>query len=300
MKGWWSEEKLARKASSLSFYTAFSLAPIVLLLMLLFGLIVDTETLRAQLLAQASGLLGEEGGKLIEGMLQQADEPRAGWSAAFGVIAAAIGATTVFAELKDSLDDLLAKQAPENVTLWQTIRARVLSFGIVLTLGFLLLVTLLANAVLAVLSGGLSRFIGVEGVWIGRLIGTVIGLAGSFVLFYAIYRLLPERKLTRNALLVGAVASTILFAIGRIGIGLYLGHTDAISAFGAAGSLAVVLIWVYYSAIAFFVGALVARYVEEGHRGAKPDDATPKDDDARAAERGVRPEQEEEALVAAS
>jgi membrane protein len=300
VKGWWSEEKLARKASSLSFYTAFSLAPIVLLLMLLFGLIVDTETLRAQLLAQASALLGEEGGKLIEGMLQQADEPRAGWSAAFGAIAAAVGATTVFAELKDSLDDLLAKQAPENVTLWQTIRARVLSFGIVLTLGFLLLVTLLANAVLALLSGGLSRFIGVEGVWIGRLIGAVISLAGSFVLFYAIYRLLPARKLTRNALLVGAVASTILFAIGRIAIGFYLGHTDAIAAFGAAGSLAVVLIWVYYSAIAFFVGALVARYVEEGQRVAKSGDATPKDGDARATGREGRPEQEEEALVAAS
>jgi membrane protein len=244
----------------------------VLLLMLLFGFVVDTETLRTQLMSQASGLLGEEGGKLIEGMLTQADERKAGWSAAFGFIAAFIGATTVFAELKDSLDDLLAKQAPENQTLWQTIRARFLSFGIVLSLGFLLLVTLLANAVLAALSGGLTRWFGVEAVWVGRLIGAVISFAGTFALFYAIYRLLPERKLTKTAILIGAVASAILFAIGRIGIGLYLGHTDAIAAFGAAGSLAVVLIWVYYSALAFFIGALVARYVEERQEGKQPPD----------------------------
>ena len=256
--------------------------------MLVFGFLVDTETLRTQLQSQSSALLGEEGGKLIEGMLSRADEPRAGWSAVFGILAAIVGATTVFAELKDSLDDLLAKQAPPNLTLWQTIRARLLSFGIVLSLGFLLLVTLLANAVLAALSGGLTRWFGVEAVWIGRLIGAVITFVGTFALFYAIYRLLPERKLTKTALMIGAVASTILFALGRIGIGLYLGHTEAIAAFGAAGSLAVVLIWVYYSALALFVGALVGRYVEEGQAGKRPA-ADASADDTRERETEAKP-----------
>lgn len=261
---WWSEEYVTRKAAALSFYTAFSLAPIVLLLMLLFGLIVDTQTLQTQLLSQATLLLGEQGGALIEGMLEQANSPKRGWSAVFGALAAVIGATTVFAELKGTLDDLLAKQAPQNMTLWQTIRARILSFGIVMSLGFLLLVTLLANAILAAMSGTLTRYFDAEAVWIGRLIAAVITFLGTFGLFYLIYRLLPERKLSRTALLVGTVASTILFSIGRIGLGFYLGRSDAVAAFGAAGSLAVVLIWVYYSALAFFVGALVARYVEEG------------------------------------
>ena len=259
------------KAASLSFYTAFSLAPMVLLLMVVFGFLIDTKTLQDQLLAQSTALLGDEGGKLIGGMLEQSQNSRSGGSAAFGILAAAFGATTVFAQLKDSLDDLLAKQPPPNLTLWQTIRARLLSFGIVISLGFLLLVTLLANAVLAALSGFLTRFFDDEAVWIGRLIGAVITFVGTFGLFYAIYRLLPERKLTKTALLIGAVASTILFAVGRIAIGFYLGHTDAVAAFGAAGSLAVVLIWVYYSAVAFFVGALIARYVEETQgKSAKP------------------------------
>jgi len=284
----------------------------VLLLVLLFGFVIDTETLRAQLIAQATGLVGEEGGKLAETMLQRANDSKSGWSAAFGFIAAFIGATTVFAELKESLDDLLAQRPPEHRGLWGTIRARILSFGIVLTLGFLLLVTLLANAVLTMLSGALSQWFGVESVWIGRLIGAVISFAGSFILFYAIYRLLPERKLTKTSILIGAVASTILFAIGRIGIGLYLGHTNAIAAFGAAGSLAVVLIWVYYSALAFFLGALIARYIEEGPRRA-PGEGKPgtpvaqdkahrdADDEAQADQRPAAPrgpEAEREAAAA--
>ena len=237
--------------------------------MLVFGFVVDTRALTNQLISQAGALLGEQGGTLVEGMLKQAQEPARGWSAVFGVLAAAFGATTAFTELKGSLDDLLAKHAP-TLTFWQTFRARLLSFGIIVTLGFLLLVTLLANAILAAMSGVLTTYFAVEAVWISRAIGAAITFAGTFALFYAIYRLLPERKLTRTALLIGAVASTMLFSIGRIGIGIYLGHTDAVAAFGAAGSLAVVLIWVYYSTLAFFAGALVARYVEEGSRRAPP------------------------------
>ena len=132
-------------------------------------------------------------------MLEQANSPQRGWSAVFGVLAAAFGATTVFAELKGSLDDLLAKQAPENTTIWQTIRARVLSFGIVMSLGFLLLVTLLANAVLAAMSGLLTRYFDDEAVWIGRFVAAAVTFLGTFGLFYVIYRVLPERKLHRHA-----------------------------------------------------------------------------------------------------
>lgn len=233
--------------------------------MLLFGLIVDTQTLQTQLQSQATALLGEEGGALIEEMLKRAQDPARGWSALFGALAAAFGATTAFAELKGSLDDLLAEKAPK-MGFWRTLRARLLSFGIIVTLGFLLLVTLLANALLAVMTDTLTGYFAIEAVWLTRALGAAITFAGTFALFYAIYRLLPERKLTKTALLIGAVASTMLFAFGRIGIGIYLGHTDAVAAFGAAGSLAVVLIWVYYSALAFFLGALVGRYVEEGRR----------------------------------
>ena len=257
---------MAGKAAALSFYTAFSLAPIVVLLMLLFGFIVDTKLLQAELIEQATGLLGEDGGRLIEGMLRRATDPNASLSAMLAFAAAVFGATTAFAQLKDSLDEVLGQPEREDSSFRDTLRARLLSFGIVASLGFLLLVSLLASAMLNALSGVLTRWFAVEAVWIGQIVSTGVTFLGTFLLVFIIYRMLPARRLTRRGLVTGAVASTLLFALGKIAIGIYLGHTDSVSAFGAAGSLAVVLIWVYYSALAFFTGALIARYIEEPRR----------------------------------
>lgn len=269
MAGWFSDEHVPRKSAALAFYTGFSLAPTVLLLVLLFGLFVDTAYLREQLVAQANGLIGGDAGELIGGMLERADHPDAGWSALFAVIALVLGATTSFAELKDGLDDVLAQQAAKVEGVWNTIRARVLSFGVFVSIGFLLLVSLGANALLAGLSHLLVGWFGWEAVLLGQVLHYAVTLLGTFALFLAIYRFLPERRLHRKALIVAAVASTVLFSVGRIGIGLYLGNTDTLGAFGAAGSLAVILIWVYYSSLAFYSGGLIGRLVEEGVQAPK-------------------------------
>lgn len=266
--GWFSDEHVPRKSAALAFYTAFSLAPMVLLLVLMFGLIVDTAVLRGQIVAQVTALVGGDSGKLVADILERADHPDAGFSAIFAVLGLFVGATTTFAELKDGLDDVLAEQAPKSGSLWDTIRARILSFGVFVSLGFLLLVSLAANAGLAILSDALNRWFDSEAVLLGHAISAAIAFLGAFLLFLGIYRFLPERKLSRKALVVAAVASTVLFTIGRIAIGLYLGNTDTIGAFGAAGSLAVILVWVNYSAVAFYTGALIGRLTEEGVRPA--------------------------------
>lgn len=265
---WFGAEHVPRKSAALAFYTGFSLAPTLLLLVLLFGLVVDTAVLRGQLVDQASSLIGSGSAELIEGMLERADRPEAGWSALFAFAALLVGATTSFAELKDGLDDVLAQQAPERDSLWDTVRARLLSFGVFVALGFLLLVSLAANAALAVLGNVLTAWFDWEALVIGHILSAAITFLGTFALFLGIYRFLPERRLARRALVVAAVASTALFSLGRIAIGIYIGSTDAIAAFGAAGSLAVVLIWVYYSAVAFYTGGLVGRWVEEAKDGA--------------------------------
>jgi membrane protein len=262
--GWFGDEHVPRKSAALAFYTGFSLAPMVLLIVLLFGLIVDTALLREQLVAQASALFGGESGELIGGILERADHPDAGFSAVFAIVGLVVGATTTFAELKDGLDDVLAQKAPETTGLWSTIRARILSFGVFVSIGFLLLVSLAANAALAVLSNTLAGWLHWEAVLLGRILTAVIAFLGTFLLFLGIFRFLPERRLGRKPLLIAAVASTVLFSVGRIAIGLYLGNTDTIGAFGAAGSLAVILIWVYYSSLAFYTGALIGRLAEEG------------------------------------
>ena len=264
---WFGEEDVPRKSAALAFYAGFSLAPTVLLLVMLFGLVVDTAVLRGQLVDQASALIGGESGKLIEGMLQRADHRNAGVSAVFAIVALVFGATTSFAELKDGLDDILAQKPPVRDSLWDTLRVRLLSFGVFVAIGFLLLVSLAANAALALLSGVLTHWFAWEGVLLGRLLAATVTFLGTFALFLGIYRFLPERALSRTALIIAAVASTVLFSLGRIAIGVYLGNTDTIGAFGAAGSLAVILIWVYYSALAFYTGGLVGRLLQEGPVG---------------------------------
>lgn len=234
--------------------------------MLLFGMVVDAKLLQDELVVQTTALIGAEGGKLIANMLRSATDPSAGWSAMLAFAAAAFGATTAFAQLKESLDDVLALHPREDISFRDTVRSRLLAFGIVATLGFLLLVSLVASAVLSALGDVLTRWVAVEAVWMARVVSTSVTLLGTFLLILLIYRILPERRLTRRGLLTGAIASTALFAIGKVVVGIYLGRTEAVTAFGAAGSLAVVLLWVYYSALAFFAGALVARYVEEAAR----------------------------------
>lgn len=267
---WFSEEQVPRKSAALAFYTGFSLAPTVLLLVLLFGLVVDTAFLREQLVVQAGSLFGGESARLIEGMLDRVHRPGAGFSAVFAVAGMALGATTSFNELKGGLDDVLAKHAPPSGSIWDTIRARLLSFGLFVSIGFLLLVSLAANAALAVLSDVLTRWFEWEAVLIGRILSAAVTFLGTFLLFLGIYRFLPERRLGRKALVVAAVASTMLFSLGRIAIGLYLGNTETIGAFGAAGSLAVILIWVNYSALAFYTGALIGRLAEDGVQPENP------------------------------
>ncbi len=261
---WFGEEQVPRKSAALAFYTGFSLAPTVLLLVLMFGLVVDTAYLREQLVAQAAALIGPQSAQLIAGMLDRVHHPDAGFSAVFAIAGMVLGATTSFNELKGGLDDVLREHAPPGGTLWDKVRARLLSFGVFVSLGFLLLVSLAANAALAVLSEGLVRWFGWEAVVLGRILSAAVTFLGTFLLFLGIYRFLPERRLSRRALVIAAAASTVLFSLGRIAIGLYLGNTDSIAAFGAAGSLAVVLIWVNYSALAFYTGALVGRLAEDG------------------------------------
>lgn len=253
----WSEDRCSRKAAALAYYTVFSLAPILVIVLAVAGLLVDTTTLSEAIVGQVRMLVGEPGAGLLRDLLDAArDTTRGGLAAVLALAALFIGATTAFAELKDALDELFCgtRVVPEGV--WATLRARVVSFGMVLVLAFLLLVSLAVNAVLAVLSASL---LGAEGAAALRWISWAAALVVVTGLFAAIYKLLPDADLAWRDALLGASVTAALFLVGRFAIGLYLGNSAPASAFGAAGSLAVLLLWVYYSASVFLVGAEVTR-----------------------------------------
>jgi membrane protein len=252
----WSDDRCARRAAALSYYTAFSLAPVLVIVLAVAGFVVDATTLGTAIVDQARLLIGEAGATLLEGLLRASQNGgRQGWAAAAASAVLLVGATTAFAELKDSLDELFGHQGVPPEGLWEMLRTRLLSFGLVLVLAFLLLVSLAVNAVLAVLSGYLF---GQEG-WALRAVSWVVTALVVVGTFAAIYKLLPAAHLAWRDALLGATVTTALFLGGRYLIGIYLGNSAPASAFGAAGSLAVLLLWVYYSASIFFVGAEVTR-----------------------------------------
>ena len=257
LAGAWSDDRCSRKAAAVAYYTAFSIAPVFVIVLAVAGLLVDTTTLSDALLAQMHALIGEPGATLVSDVLEASRaEDKRGWAALAAFVALLVGATTAFAELKDSLDEIFGSLRTAPTGIWGMLRSRLLSFGLVLVLAFLLLVSLAVNAALAVAS---TWLLGVDA---GRALQAVSWIATLLVvigLFAAIYRLLPAARLAWRDVMLGAVVTALLFLVGRFAVGLYLGNSAPASAFGAAGSLAILLLWVYYSASIFFLGAELTR-----------------------------------------
>jgi membrane protein len=255
----WLAHRASSKGAALAFYTLFSLAPILVLVIAIAGFFYGTEAAQGQLLDELRGLVGKQGAETIQAILAGARNKESGKLATIvATILLLIGATSAFAELKDSLDEIWDVPPPKDATWWDTVRTRLLSFGLILTLGLLLMFTLVVSAALSVL----EKYLG--GMWhSATIILGWVAWAISFlviaVMFGAIYKLLPRVKLSWHDVTIGALGTAILFTVGKFAIGLYIGNSGTTSSFGAAGSLIALLLWVYYSAQIFFLGAEFAR-----------------------------------------
>jgi membrane protein len=255
----WLGHRASSKGAALAFYTLFSLAPILVLVIAVAGFFYGTDAAQGQLLDELRSLVGKQGAETIQAILAGARNRESGKLAT--IIATAlllVGATSAFAELKDSLDEIWNVPPPKDATWWDTIRTRLLSFGLILTLGLLLMFTLVVSAALSVL----EKYLG--GMWHSATI--VLGWVASgvsflviAVMFGAIYKLLPRVRLSWRDVIIGALGTAIMFTLGKFAIGLYIGNSGTTSSFGAAGSLIALLLWVYYSAQIFFLGAEFAR-----------------------------------------
>jgi membrane protein len=255
----WLDHRASSKGAALAFYTLFSLAPILVLVIAIAGFFYGTDAAQGQLLDELRGLVGTQGAETIQAILAGARNKESGKLATIiATVLLLVGATSAFAELKDSLDEIWDVPPPKDATWWDTIRTRLLSFGLILTLGLLLMFTLVVSAALSVL----EKYLG--GMWhSATIILGWVAWAFSFlviaVMFGAIYKLLPRVKLSWHDVTIGALGTAIMFTVGKFAIGLYIGNSGTTSSFGAAGSLIALLLWVYYSAQIFFLGAEFAR-----------------------------------------
>ncbi len=271
----WLDDYVPSMGAALAYYTMFSLAPLLLIVISVAGLVFGEDAARGEIKAELSALMGNNSAGAVQDLLTSVQKPAEGVAAALlGLVLLLVGATTVFAELQASLDRIWHVPTPAPSSGWlDLVRSRLLSFGMILAIGFLLIVSLVVSAGLAA-----------AGRWWGPMfaswyaVAAVTNALGGFCLvaamFALIYKVMPRVSVAWRDVWFGAAVTSLLFTIGKLLIGLYIGKSGVASVFGAAGSLVVLLLWVYYSAQIFLLGAEYT-WVYAHAIGSKKDDKPP-------------------------
>jgi membrane protein len=252
----WVDDYAPSMGAALSYYTLFSIAPLVLIVIAVAGLVFGPDAARGEIFGQLRGLMGEQGALAVQALVEAAYKPGEGTVATLvGAFFLMLGATSVFVELQNALDRIWRAPVRQRTSgVWHLLRSRLLSFGMILGLGFLMMVSLVASAALAALGKWWGpMFAGWE--LLGHAINFALDLALATAVFALIYKMMPRVRIRWRDVGIGAAVTALLFTVGKLAIGLYIGKSGVTSVFGAAASLAVVLVWVYYSAQIFLMGA---------------------------------------------
>jgi membrane protein len=255
-----SGDKVPRLGAALAYYSIFSLAPLLIIAIGIASVIFGPSAARGEIVGQVHGTIGPSGAQAIQDMLQAADQSGGGVIATvIGVVVLIFGASGVFVQLQDALNTIWHVAPKPNRSWLATIRERFLSFAIVVTIGFLLLVSLIVSAALSAINKLLTPTTLPGGGLLWQAVNIAVSLGFVTLLLGLLYKVLPDVKVGWRPIWISALATATLFTVGKFLIGLYLAHSSTASAFGAAGSLVVILIWVYYSSQIILFGAELSR-----------------------------------------
>jgi len=265
--GWWNDN-VPRLGASLAYYTLFAMSPILLIATSIAGLVFGQEAVRGEIVAQIQGLMGRQGAQAVQAMLEGSAKPSQSIPATIvGFVTFFLGATGAFLELQTALNAIWRVKPRPGVSVKAFLLQRLISFGLVVAVGFLLLVSLLVSAALAALSRYLGTiFPALTAFW--EASNVLVSLFVITLMFALVYKVLPDVRLRWRDVWVGALVTAGFFSIGKQVIGLYLGTSTVASTYGAAASVVVLLIWVYYSAQVVLLGAEFTRFYVEKFRGA--------------------------------
>lgn len=261
----WQEDKVPMLAAALAYYTMFSIAPLLIIVIAIAGLAFGEEAVRGQLDDQIRGLVGTDGAQAIQGMIANAYQPKSGLIATLiSIVTLLLGASGVFAQLQDALNTIWEVPSPQKGGVKTMVKQRAQSFAMIVVIGFLLLVSLVVSAVLATVGHFFGDLLpGWALIW--QVVNFIVSFTVITVLFGLIYRVLPDEHVPWSDVWHGAIVTALLFTVGKWLIGLYLGNSSVGSAYGAAGSLVVVLVWVYYSAQILLFGAEFTQVYSKTH-----------------------------------
>jgi membrane protein len=251
----WVDDYAQSMGAALAYYTMFSIAPLLLIVISIAGLIFGVEAARGEIVGQLQGLMGPQGAAAVQDLLVSANKSAEGITVTLvGGILLLIGAATVFGELQAALDRIWRAPKRNKGGIRRLLRARLLSFGMIMGIGFLLMVSLVISAALAAL-GKLWQPLFANWEILANVINFLVSFVFTTTVFAVIYKTIPRAKVAWADVWIGAAVTALLFTIGKFLIGLYIGKSGVTSVFGAAGSLVVMLVWVYYSAQIFLMGA---------------------------------------------
>lgn len=267
-----SNDNAFKLSASLSYYTLFSLAPMILIFLSVVGFFYGQDAIRGQLYGQIDGLIGKEAALQVQEMVQHAQlSGKTGFAGVVGVIMLFIGATGVFAEIQDSINLIWSLKAKPKNGIIKYLVNRFLSFSLIVSFGFLFIVSLLVNTLLDAFSQRLSVYFSESTIYIFTVINLGVIWVVMTILFAIIFKVLPDGKVANKDALMGAGVTAMLFMVGKYVIGFYLGQSNISDIYGAAGSVVILLTWVYYSSMILYLGAEFTKvYAIEFGEGIKP------------------------------
>ncbi len=281
IKHWWGlfkcavsdfmDDKVLKLSASLAYSTVFSIAPMLIIVLYFSDIFLGREALEGDLYGQLRGLMGPAAAQQVQEIVRNSTLSRDfGWSTIIGFVTLIIGATGVFSEIQDSINLIwrLKAKPKKGTGIVKILLTRLLSFSMVISLGFVMVVSLVIHGIIEVLIGRLTEAFPDVAVVVVYIINLVVTFATITALFAVIFKVLPDARVKWGHVWVGAITTAVLFMLGKAAIGVYLGNSNISSTYGAAGSIVILLVWVYYSAAILYFGAEFTRqYVQ--HRGAR-------------------------------
>ena len=269
----WSEDKASRLAAALAYYTVFSIPPLLVVAIGIAALFTDRATVENQLVGQAGSLMGSQGAEAIETILDSAESPGRSelLPTIVGVVLLFFGASGVFTQLQDAMNTIWNVEADPGRGIWGAIKDRFFSFTMVLVIGFILLVSLMLSTLLTTFGDFAGHLVSDADVLLG-IVNFIFSLVVITILFGLMFKTIPDVDITWRDVGIGALLTAILFKIGEYALGIYFDRSDPTSAFGAAGSVILLLLWVYYSVQILFLGAEFTQvYATEYGSGIRPE-----------------------------
>jgi membrane protein len=255
-----NNDNVLKYSASLSYYTVFSLAPMLIIIISICGIVFGKEAMQGEIYGELNGLVGNAAALQIQEMIQNIHlSSKTPLANTISVIALLVGATGVFSEIQDSLNKIWGLKTKAKKIWWKLILNRLISFSLIISLGFILMVSLVLNAFIATLGKHINNVFSGAGPVTVMVFENVISLLITTLLFAVIFRALPDAKIKLKDVVIGGLVTAILFMLGKVGIGYYLGQSNLATVYGAAGSIVIIMIWVYYSSVILYLGAVFTK-----------------------------------------